>query len=586
MFFMTGMLGSFVFVIPLVVVLALTISLSEISFALPAHLIAGTKNKTFSAPKATHRFQTLQRGFGRLLGHILRLRYAVFALFVLLLGLSFWYAAKYMDFILFPTQSADELYIAVELPSGSSLEHTAQKVKEVEKFISTLPEVELDSFVTRIGSHGDFNLGENENWALLGIYLTPYSLRERNADEVVEYLRTEMASIAGIDNYHFIIDSGGPPVGRPITLRVVGSDDTLRPQLAARIVQTLGQMSGIKDVDRNDKRGKDQINIELDYIRLANFGLSVADIAKAIRLAYDGDIVTSVRYGDEDVDFRVILEPEARRSVKALRQLIIPNREGRFVQLQEVAGFNMEPGPSNFYHYDNERSITITADIVKGETTPLKATNAVLAELDLDEDWPGMRVIIGGEAEETQESMLSLGVAFASAAVGIYLILLLLFNSLVQPVLVMLAIPFGLIGVITAFALHQQAFGFLAMLGVVGLTGIVVNDSLILVNLVNRLRLDKPTQTFGEVLIEATEHRLRPILLTSITTVAGLLPMAYGLGGSDPFSAPMAMAMGYGILFATPLTLILLPSMLAIQQDFIQGAKRFSLIRLKGSKTD
>jgi multidrug efflux pump subunit AcrB len=150
----------------------------------------------------------------------------------------------------------------------------------------------------------------------------------------------------------------------------------------------------------------------------------------------------------------------------------------------------------------------------------------------------------------------------------------------------MLAIPFGLIGVIAAFALHQQALGFLAMLGVIGLIGIVVNDSLILVNLVNRLRLEKPTLGFNDALIEATEHRLRPILLTSITTVAGLLPMAYGLGGSDPFSAPMAMAMGYGILFATPLTLILLPSMLAIQEDFSQGAKRLSLIRLKGSKTD
>ncbi len=178
-----------------------------------------------------------------------------------------------------------------------------------------------------------------------------------------------------------------------------------------------------------------------------------------------------------------------------------------------------------------------------------------------------MRLVVGGEAEETQASMDGLFLAFLAAAVGIYLLLLLLFDSLVQPLVVMIAIPFGLIGVIFAFGLHQQALGFLALLGVVGLTGIVVNDSLILVNLANRMRRDDPHAPHREIVLRATESRLRPIVLTSITTVAGLLPMAYGLGGSDPFSAPMALAMGYGILFATPLTLLLLPCMLVALED-------------------
>ena len=163
--------------------------------------------------------------------------------------------------------------------------------------------------------------------------------------------------------------------------------------------------------------------------------------------------------------------------------------------------------------------------------------------------------------------MGSLTIAFFAAAIGIYLLLLLLFDSLTQPVMVMIAIPFGLVGVILAFALHQQAFGFLAMLGVVGLTGIVVNDSLILVNLVNRLKTTEPRISPHDRIVSAAKTRLRPIVLTSITTVAGLLPMAYGLGGSDPFSAPMALAMGYGILFATPITLILIPCLLAAMDD-------------------
>ena len=199
--------------------------------------------------------------------------------------------------------------------------------------------------------------------------------------------------------------------------------------------------------------------------------------------------------------------------------------------------------------------------------TPLKASNIIPDSIDTDKEWPGMRLVAGGEAEESAESMGSLVVAFVAAAVGIYLLLLLLFNSLTQPVLVMIAIPFGMVGVILAFALHQQAFGFLAMLGVVGLTGIVVNDSLILVNLVNRMKTTESELSTHERIISAAQIRLRPIVLTSITTVAGLLPMAYGLGGADPFSAPMALAMGYGILFATPVTLVLIPCLLAVMND-------------------
>ncbi len=259
-----------------------------------------------------------------------------------------------------------------------------------------------------------------------------------------------------------------------------------------------------------------------------------------------------------------------------LGKLIIPNRDGRFITLNEVADFSLDTGPSNFYHFDNERTITVSADVEKDKTTPLLATQAVLQSIDLDRDWPDMRIVVGGETEETQKSMGSLLVAFAAAAVGIYLVLLLLFNSMVQPLVVMTAVPFGLIGVIIAFALHQQSLGFLAMLGVIGLTGIVVNDSLILVNLANRLRESKRGEELLDIIVEATKHRLRPILLTSVTTVAGLLPMAYGLGGSDPFSAPMALAMGYGILFATPLTLVLLPCLLMILDDVAVVARRLT----------
>jgi multidrug efflux pump subunit AcrB len=569
MFFMSGTLGDFVYVIPLVVVLALLVSFGELIVALPAHLIAGVKLESIHPIKQRRAldFERFRDLFGRVLNRMISWRYPLIALSFIVLVTAFWYAGRYMDFVLFPTQSADRFYVLAELATGSSLDHTSDTIGKLEASVEALPQREVDSYVTRIGSHGDFNMGENEHWAYVGVYLTPFATRDRNADQIVEDLRERSVAIEDVERMIFVIDSGGPPVGRPITLRVVGSDDAMRAELAAVVMKRLGDIEGIKDVDRDDKRGKEQINIDIDFIRLADSALTVSDIARNVRLAFDGEVVTSVRYGDEDVDFRVLFEDTARSSLDSLSDLVIPNARGEFVRLEEVAEFTLDTGPSNMYHFDNERAITVTADVVKDVMTPLVATELALAGIDVDTDWPGMRIVVGGEAEETSDSMGSLVVAFIAAAVGIYLLLLLLFNSLLQPVLVMIAIPFGLVGVILAFALHQQALGFLAMLGVVGLTGILVNDSLILVNLVNRMKSTHPGMTAGERIVAATKTRLRPIVLTSITTVAGLLPMAYGLGGSDPFSAPMALAMGYGILFATPITLILIPCLLVVMND-------------------
>ena len=569
MFFMSGTLGDFVYVIPLVVVLALLVSFGELIIALPAHLIAGVKHEAVYPVKKRRAvdFERFRMLFGQVLKWIIRWRYPFIAISFIALVTAFWYASRYMDFVLFPTQTADRFYVLAELPTGSSLNHTADTITQLEAAVEALPPGEVNSYVTRIGSHGDFNMGENEHWAYVGVYLTPFATRDRNADQIVEDLRTRSAAIADIERMVFVIDSGGPPVGRPITLRIVGSDDAVRAELATLIMTRLGEIEGVKDIDRDDKRGKEQINIDIDFIRLADSALTVSDIARNVRLAFDGEVVTSVRYGDEDVDFRVLFEDTARSSLDSLSDLVIPNARGEFIRLEEVAAFSMDAGPSNMYHFDNERAITVTADVVKDVMTPLVAIDKALSTVDVDNDWPGMRIVVGGEAEETSESMGSLIVAFVAAAVGIYLLLLLLFNSLAQPVLVMVAIPFGLVGVILAFALHQQALGFLAMLGVVGLTGILVNDSLILVNLVNRMKTTHPGMSFTERVIAATKTRLRPIVLTSITTVAGLLPMAYGLGGSDPFSAPMALAMGYGILFATPITLLLIPCLLMAMDD-------------------
>jgi len=368
--------------------------------------------------------------FQRIMAITLTYRYLVFSVFIVMLIGSISFAYLNMQFILFPGNTAENFFITVELPTGSSLDATEDKIKEIEAILQALPEDEMQSHMAILGSLGGggfFTPGESENWAFIIVTLTPYS------------------------------------------------------------------------------------------------------------------------------------------------ELKIPNRRGRLIQLKEVAEFEIGPGPSRYFHYEEERTVTITADITLGDLTPLQATKKAVNHFDLTSDWPGMRFVIGGEAEETQESVVSLGITMLTALVGIYFVLILLFNSVTQPFLVVLAIPFGLIGVIGAFAMHGEPLGFLAIMGVIGLMGVVVNDSLILVNYINIHRESEPDKKIKRIVAEGTATRLRPIILTSITTIAGILPLAYGLGGSDPFIAPMALALGYGILFATPLTLLLLPCLYMILDDVGRG---------------
>jgi multidrug efflux pump subunit AcrB len=296
----------------------------------------------------------------------------------------------------------------------------------------------------------------------------------------------------------------------------------------------------------------------------------VADVARTARLAYDGEVVTSVRYGEEDVDFRVQLAESARSQREVLGTLLIPNQQGRLISLGDVASFRAGPGPASFYHYDRERATTITADISDPQTTPLQVTNAALKHFDLSREWPGMRMIIGGEAEETAASFRSLFIAFGIAVIGIYFILALLFNSFTQPLMVMVVIPFGIVAVIIAFALHGEPLGFLALMGLVGLSGVVVNDSLVLVNRINRLREENADRSILDIVAEGTSDRLRAVIMTTLTTAVGLIPLAYGIGGSDPFIAPMALALGYGLLFATPITLVFVPCLYLVRSDFLR----------------
>jgi multidrug efflux pump subunit AcrB len=574
MFFMKGMLGKFIYVIPLTVSLALFISLFESVFALPSHLRRGMERTSKGAERTTVRqwFKSLRLFYKKFCHFFLKLRYPLVVLFIGILFITLMYAKNNMDFILFPSRGAERFYIGVELPTGTSLQATEEKVKEIETIVRKLPEGELETFITRVGTMGW--VGQGENYAYIFVSLTPFSERVRTADEIIEEIRNKTNKLDGFDSIIYEIDAGGPPVGKPITLRVIGQSDEMRKKLANRIEESLQNTTGVKDIDRNDKMGKKQLEIKINYSRLARLGLTVDDVAQNVRIAFDGQVITSIRDGDEDVDFRLQLSERARRDVSYLRNLAIPNKQGRLIKLREVARLETGPGPNAYHHFDGERTTTIQADVDQEVITPIEVTQAVQKQFDIERDWPGMQLQVGGEAEESQKAIINIATIFTVAFIGIYFLLVLLFNSFTQPFLVMIAIPFGIVGVIIALILHKEVLSFLALTGAIGLAGVVVNDSLVLVSHLNELRNQKPDEPIVSIVAEGTSNRLRAIILTTLTTAAGLLPLAYGLGGTSLYMSPMALTLGWGLLFATPLTLVLIPCLYTIGNDLGRIFKR------------
>ncbi len=568
MFFMPGIFGKYLVPIPLAISLALFVSLSESVIALPAHLVPGMKKRS-NKSSGKEWFKILSVKYRKVLLRILRFKYLLVSVFIILLAGSVWYAGNYMKMILFPSGEAQSFFMVFELPIGTPLRVTSEKAREIEDLIETLPDDELVSYNTWIGKNVMID-AESENYGALSVQLSPYNERDRSAEEIVEILRQETDDLLGFSKIIYRIETGGPPVGKPISLKIVGSNNELRTNLTDSVEAFLATIDGVKDISRNDKGGKQQVEINIDYEKLARVGLSVSDVARNVRIAYDGEVVTSVRYGDEDVDFRVIMEEKARQEPGYINEILIPNQRGRLIPLREISTLKSSPGHTDIRHFDGERTVTVEADVDQSLTTPLEVNDAVFKHFDVDKDWPGIQLSVAGEMFETEESMAGLFKTLIIAILGVFFLLILLFNSVSQPLVVMMAIPFGITGVIIVFALHGEPFSFMATMGIIGLSGVVVNDSLVLVNHVNDLKSQRPNENIQKIVAEGTADRLRAIIMTTLTTVVALLPLAYGIGGTALFVAPMALAVGWGLLFATPLTLVLVPCLYLIGQDIYQ----------------
>ncbi len=577
MLFMKGIMGKFMVQMPIAVSLILVASLLESLFLLPAH-IASIQVKKKEKEKVTI-MNRLENIYEKIVLFTIHHKYKVALSFILMFAFSIILMFTSIKFRLFPSDDGLYAYIMYETKQGTSLEETARLSMQLEEKLKPYIGKYIASVVSTVGQKipdvADY--GGNYQAGFVGnimLHLTPMNGRDITSTEIVKNIKKDFEGVKGFTSLVVDVVSDGPPLGKPITITLVSDNDAVRSKITEQVKKILANEKGVFDIDDNESKGKKRIDISFDYGLMSRLGLNAASVANTIRAAYDGVVVTELRANGEDVDFRVILNESSRYSSSPLKSssindvnaLTVMNNQGKLIPLGQFISTKERDDKLKINHYDGIRSITIFADIDLEKLTASEINRKLKDTLTpIEKENPELRIVFGGEEKDTEEAMSSLYSALILALVGIYFILVVLFNSFTQPFLVMTAIPFSLSGVIFTFFLHNQPFSFASMIGVIGLTGVVVNDSLVMISFLNQKKHE--VGVTPEKMAEAAKRRLRPILLTTITTAAGLFPTAYGFGGDNPFIVPLMLAIAWGLVFATLITLLLIPALYVIQHN-------------------
>jgi len=588
--FMTGIIGKFIRNIPTVLIIALLASLGEALIILPSHLADFVKikydahGKPISLSKDMPWFKRLIGFYTKIVTVAIRRKYRVLAGVTLMLLLCGFLASSVIKFVLFPHAGINYFFIRGETPIGTPLQKTNELISPVEEIVSKIPKEEMEAFVTSVGSiaedrHDPF-AGQESHFVQITVYLVPEQDRVRKADDIMADVREKTKDIKGFTELRFDKVQSGPPVGKAVEARIRGESFQTLDIIAGEYMDYLKTIEGTQDITWDHKPGKEEIRIKVDNDRASLAGLNVAQIAKTVRAVFEGSIATKIKpvKAEEETDVTIMFPENSFRGTDVFENILIRNKFGNLIPLKNVAKIEKIPGTTTIHHLDGKRVVTASADVDTDKITSLKVNKLLDKKFkDLPKRYMGYSVKYGGEREETIDSLKSLLKAFFLAFLVIYLILASTFRSIVQPFIIMLAIPFGLIGVVFAFLIHGLPLSFMAIMGIIGLNGIVVNDSIVLVDFINKLRRDGLDKTNS--IIKAGQIRLRPVILTTITTVGGLSTVAYGIGGKDPFLVPMALSICWGLLFATMLTLIVIPCIYSIVDDItLKITKHSSLI--------
>jgi multidrug efflux pump subunit AcrB len=393
--------------------------------------------------------------------------------------------------------------------------------------------------------------------------------------EFLKKLRTLDVKRYGVVTFEEMIN--GPPVGSPINATFRSNDPVQLEAAIAHFKDKIMPMPGVIDLKVDDFVDADEVMVKLDYVDADRRGVSVSEVGTTVRAALGGIFISDVTLNNKEVNLNVKFMDDYRRKESDLGAIKVTDGQGNLLPLGSIAKFENRPGTPQIKRFDFKRAKTLVGGVDEAKTTAFDVNKVLKEEWTLvRSQYPEVSLVFGGVEESTQDSMQSLFDALILALIGIFALLVFMFHSFLRPFIIMMTIPLGLVGFSVAFFLHDRPVSFMALIGIIGLTGIIVNSGIVLIEFIEIAR--REGMALNEALVKASSQRLLAVVATAFSTILGLFPTAYGIGGSDDMLIPITLAMAWGLTSGTLLTLIFIPPAYAILEDWVAFLKRLPLI--------
>lgn len=585
-----GVRGDIFAQLPMIIIPVLLFSLIESKLILPAHLrhIRVYHEENDKQKNSLLRLQQkvalgleafIDRYYRPFLDKVLVFRYLTLSVFIVFLTITIAFALSgRINFTFFPRVQSEFIRVNLIMPEGTALEVTTRNLQHIKTQAEQLQEKYIDPqsnesviehILVSVGSTGRSlrgSTGGKSNLARVVMEVIPPEQRHLSvtSSQLKREWRKMIGEIAGVKELSFRAELAHG--GSPLDIQLEGQDFTQLSQVASLVKARMETYDGVFDIKNSFEDGKEEVQLRL-LPEAELLGLTLADIGRQVRSAFYGIEVQRILRNQDEVKVMVRYPKAQRRTIADLENLKIKTAQGSEIPLMDVASFVYDRGAAKITRVDRQRIVNITADINKERINAAEIISDLKPWLTkVLKDYPSVYFDLEGEQKEQQESMATLKVGLLFVLFIIYALLAIPFGSYWQPLIVMGVIPFSIIGAILGHAMLGINLSISSMMGLLALTGVVVNDSLVLVDYVNK-QLKKGEQLYDAVR-NAGGARFRPILLTSLTTFVGLLPLIFEKSTQAQFLIPMAVSLGFGILFATFITLILIPASYMILEDF------------------
>lgn len=568
--FMPGETGKFWWPLPAVVIVILAVSLLEALFILPSHLghLKEKKTKGWTA-----RLEKLQESFAKgyeriidkyyrpLLDLCLKYRYITLSAAVALLLIVGGYGySDHMGMIMMPEVAADEIEAGVRLPVSTTPEQAARVAEEI-----------TESTRRMFDEHNLYEVAEGvktnvrgQNFIDVEIVMLPPDERDMSARELIALWRDNIGDIAGVDQITFEAERGPGGYQQDISVDLSHADIDVLEQASKTFLEQMKAFENTRDLNDNYDKGKVQYDFKL-LPEGRNLGLTSNEVGRQVRDAFFGALAMRQLRSTNEIEVRVKLPLEERRDIDNLESFLVRTPTGVEVPLLDVVEVEQREAFTSINRRDGRRVVNVGMDV-----EPSNAVSQVLVSVQkevlpqLRADYPGLTWSFEGSQADMRESTNSLWSGFSMAMLIIYALLAIAFSSYSQPIIVLSAIPFGIVGAVIGHILLGYDLSVVSLMGVIALSGVVVNDSLIMIDYANKQR---ETSSVYEAIHEAGLRRFRPIMLTTLTTFGGLTPIILETSSQAEYLIPMAISLGFGIVFATSIILVIVPCLYLVLED-------------------